>query len=475
MKKHNLFKVVGISILVAVLLTWILPTTYYQYELTSGARSQVGLFDLLKFPSIILSYFGDIVFYILIIGGFYGILNKIGAYRSILDSIAKKAKGKEMIILAAIIFIITALTSVCGASFGILMIVPFIVSLVLVMGYDKITAAMVTVGSIAIGLMGTTFGATFIQDQYGSSKPIVTGTGVFNSILNTNATSLILAKIIILIFGIALLVFWTLRHASKNHDSKKNVDSKLVPAVIDTKKKSWPLIVVLDLTFVIMLLAQTSWTSVFGVKIFNKATEFLLTKVKPFGFPIIGKILGNISEFEQWGLVEISALLVIASIIIALIYKIRFNDYIENAFDGIKKAIKPAILVVLVYVVLIIGNSVVLTITSPLITATKGLNAFTMSLAALITSIFNVDVYYIATPALIYTSEVITSGHSVIAFIWQTMYGFAVLFAPTSVILVPILSYLDVSYGKWIKSNWLLILGMLGCSLIVSTVLVLTL
>ena len=436
MKKHNLFKVVGISILVAVLLTWILPTTYYQYELTSGARSQVGLFDLLKFPSIILSYFGDIVFYILIIGGFYGILNKIGAYRSILDSIAKKAKGKEMIILAAIIFIITALTSVCGASFGILMIVPFIVSLVLVMGYDKITAAMVTVGSIAIGLMGTTFGATFIQDQYGSSKPIVTGTGVFNSILNTNATSLILAKIIILIFGIALLVFWTLRHASKNHDSKKNVDSKLVPAVIDTKKKSWPLIVVLDLTFVIMLLAQTSWTSVFGVKIFNKATEFLL---------------------------------------IALIYKIRFNDYIENAFDGIKKAIKPAILVVLVYVVLIIGNSVVLTITSPLITATKGLNAFTMSLAALITSIFNVDVYYIATPALIYTSEVITSGHSVIAFIWQTMYGFAVLFAPTSVILVPILSYLDVSYGKWIKSNWLLILGMLGCSLIVSTVLVLTL
>ena len=45
MKKHNLFKVVGITILVTVLLTWILPTTYYQYSLVSdGTRSQVGLF-----------------------------------------------------------------------------------------------------------------------------------------------------------------------------------------------------------------------------------------------------------------------------------------------------------------------------------------------------------------------------------------------------------------------------------------------
>ena len=89
MKKHNLFKVVGISILVTVLLTWILPTTYYQYEITSGARSQVGLFDLFSYPSVVLSYFGNIALYILIIGGFYGILSKIGAYRSILDSIVK--------------------------------------------------------------------------------------------------------------------------------------------------------------------------------------------------------------------------------------------------------------------------------------------------------------------------------------------------------------------------------------------------
>ena len=78
MKKHNLFKVVGITILVTVLLTWILPTTYYQYSLVSdGTRSQVGLFDLFNYPVTALSYFGYIAFFVLAIGAFYGILNSI--------------------------------------------------------------------------------------------------------------------------------------------------------------------------------------------------------------------------------------------------------------------------------------------------------------------------------------------------------------------------------------------------------------
>ena len=58
MKKHNLFKIVGITILVTVLLTWILPTTYYQYSLVSeGTRSPVGLFDIINYPCLALSYF----------------------------------------------------------------------------------------------------------------------------------------------------------------------------------------------------------------------------------------------------------------------------------------------------------------------------------------------------------------------------------------------------------------------------------
>ena len=93
MIKHNLFKVVGIAILVTVLLTWLLPITYYQYDIVTGARSQVGLFDLFKYPSESLKYFGDIALYILAIGGFYGVLHKINAYQKLIDNISKKMVG----------------------------------------------------------------------------------------------------------------------------------------------------------------------------------------------------------------------------------------------------------------------------------------------------------------------------------------------------------------------------------------------
>ena len=50
MKKNNIFKVVCVTLLLIVLLTWILPTTtYYGGELTVGDRIQVGFFDLFTY------------------------------------------------------------------------------------------------------------------------------------------------------------------------------------------------------------------------------------------------------------------------------------------------------------------------------------------------------------------------------------------------------------------------------------------
>ena len=65
MKKHNLFKVIFITIIVAVLLTWFFPITYFGYSYTEEARSQVGLFELFTYGPVIFQYFGNIFFYVL--------------------------------------------------------------------------------------------------------------------------------------------------------------------------------------------------------------------------------------------------------------------------------------------------------------------------------------------------------------------------------------------------------------------------
>ena len=187
MKKHNLLKVLGITILITVLLTWILPVTYYNYGIIEDARQRAGIFDVLSYTTVTISYFGNICLYILAIGGFYGVIQKIDAYRNLLDRIVKGFKGKENIFMIIIMVLFAVITSMTGLSIGILFLFPFVISIILLMGYNKITAVMTTVGSVLIGLIGSTY-------SYANTSQIT-------QILSVKPTTEIIAKIVILVIS----------------------------------------------------------------------------------------------------------------------------------------------------------------------------------------------------------------------------------------------------------------------------------
>mgnify|MGYP003291694172 CR=1 FL=1 len=44
---------------------------------------------------VLFTYFGNVIFYILTVGGFYGILHQIDGYRNLLNKIVAKFKNKE--------------------------------------------------------------------------------------------------------------------------------------------------------------------------------------------------------------------------------------------------------------------------------------------------------------------------------------------------------------------------------------------
>ena len=97
MKKHNTVKVVLLTMVVFLLLTWILPAAYYQTSYVSQGRVQMGLFDIFSYPITTIQYFGYIALYVLVIGGFYGVLNRISAYRVLLDKLANSFKNHSMV------------------------------------------------------------------------------------------------------------------------------------------------------------------------------------------------------------------------------------------------------------------------------------------------------------------------------------------------------------------------------------------
>ncbi len=466
MKKHSLFKVIGITIIVAVLLTWIFPVTYYGYSLVEEARQQIGLFDFMSMGPTTFYYFGSIIFFILVVGGFYGVLHKTNGYRNLLNKIAEKFKGKEALYLGIVAVLFALITSMAGISAGLLFLFPFVISTIILMGYNKQTAALTTVGAVAIGLIGTTVSAT--------------NTNTIVSILGIEFSSELLSRGIILVLGLVLLIWNVIAYAKKHKLSQEELKAveKELPVTNDPAKRTWPIILIFDLVLLVMILASISWENVLGIKLFNDVhTAVLGFKVSKF--PIFAKILGesSILAFGNWGVYEYLIMLVLASLLIGLIYRVKFNDYIQSFYEGMKKAFKPAVLVFLAYFVLVITATrpVLLGIYKPLLTATKGFNVFTMSLIAFVNSIFNIEPYYIASSVLPYAVTVITDTevYPLIAVVFQAMSGFATLIAPTSIVLIATLSYLDISFGQWIKTVWKLLLELLVVLLIIFTILIL--
>ena len=207
MKKHNTIKVVLITMLVFLVLSWILPAAYYSGEYIDQGRVQMGLFDLFNYPLTAVAYFGYIAFYFILVGGFYGILYKIPAYRTFLDKFAGSMKGRESIWLSVMVLVLASLVSICGLQFGIALFIPFIVSLILLMGYDKIVAALVTVGSISVGLLGSTYAYSNI--------------GILTQICSLNWDYQIGVRFVLLFVGAALVIFNTLVYAKHNHMNVK--------------------------------------------------------------------------------------------------------------------------------------------------------------------------------------------------------------------------------------------------------------
>jgi uncharacterized ion transporter superfamily protein YfcC len=516
MKKHNTIKVVLITILVLMLLTWILPAAYYSSGYVDQGRVQMGLFDLISYPITAISYFGYIAVFALVVGAFYGVLNKIDAYRSILDKLSNKFAQKGKLFLAIVVVLIAVLTSFAGLQIGLFVFFPMLVSIILLMGYDKMTAALTLVGSTMIGIMGSTF-------AYGNTSIII-------STLKTNIASHLLTKIIILVVGLAILMYFTFKRLggntkkvvkkvevkkvetkpevkvvsktvtktnAKKASKKKSKSSRntraavkeddmimakadndvsnYVPAAVEgPSHNAVPLVIFLIAIFVILVLSFIQWSNAFKITAFENATT-AVTGFKIFGFALFGKLLGTVSAFGSWTLTSISTVLIFSTLLLALIYKVKLDDMFDGVAEGAKKAIKPAILIVLIYTCLVIVtyHPFQLVIYKALLGLTKGFNVFTGSIVAILASVFNADPAYAFQSVLPYLASIYTktATYPVIAIVFQSIYGLTMLVAPTSVVLMCVLSYLDISYKDWLKNIWKLVVLLLIILLIIFAIL----
>lgn len=479
MKKHNLFKVLSITYLAAVLLTWILPQASYSSSLEIGTRNPMGLYDIVMYFIYGLRAFAPVVLFVLAIGGLYGVLDKTEAYSKIVNTTIEKFKGKEKCFLIPTMILFVILASVTGLNLSLFIFFPFVIAIVLGLGYDKMTALTVTMGSTIVGMLGATFSPTIYE--------------LMNYALDISYTNEILGKIILLVLGTALLILFVLLYirkqfATEKKETKKTKDSaktkKVKVAKVEKKEEKetkkvriWPLCIVLGILFVLLVVGSIDFNT---AEAFTKMHDSIMG-VHIGKFYIFKSILGTIPAINSWSFGEyltISYLtftffIVIASLIIYFISPMKFDEYLDNFGDGTKKMYKMIPLFGLAYALVYVSvtNPVYLNISNFVGKITGDFNVVTTGISMLINSIFNPDLYYYANTQLTYYGGLLNDAtlNPLLSMMFTGTHSLMSLIMPSSLLLILGLSYTDTKWTSWMKHIWKLFLGLLVVSFIVYT------
>lgn len=444
MKNKNLFKAAGIMIALTFLLTWIIPSSQIGTEgITIGSIMPTGFADVFTALEVISQYFVKPSIFIIFVGMFYGVANRAGSLKKVVDKIVSLTKKRKFIFLILTILFYAITTALTGMHIHLFMFMPLSIAVLTKLKYSKVQAVFATVGASTIGLIGEL--SNSIIKQVGSITD--------NTYIWVKLGLLVILVILTIVYAIKI-------NAKKEKEEHTEEEVKEVPvmfipekrnATIEANVKGIALTIVLSLMFVVFVLGFTPWSN---NEIFQKA-YLGLQEVKIGEFAIFDSLLGNFEVFGTWTYNSVYPTIAIAILVLTLIDSLKFKEMIEACVEGAKKVAGVAVLAGLITLAVIftLNSGFLGTIINYL---TKGGNIALMTLSSLIASPFLVEMGYMAQYNLSMMLYATASGS--VAEIWglitQVTYGFVMLIAPTSVLLMVTLGYVEESYTKWFKYIW---------------------
>ncbi len=482
MKKNSLFKSLMIILGAIVLICAVLAVCGYFVPSLEGMFSMVPLLDIPITYVQALYYFFDTVFFLLILGAFYGVLNEVPAYKKLVDKISQKLKKHSKLFVFITIGLFAVLTSVTGLMGALLVFVPFFVAVILSLGYDKLVALSSTIAAMFVGFIGGIY-VTFMDPNnsyYGYAAT------TFEEFVGAGKCDNLIPKLVLLVLGVTLLIFFVNRYI--NNVQKKKVKYELnesnevtVSEVKGDYKniRTWPIIVLFGLLFVLFVLGYLPWNTLFGLNIFDNFNTWLVEKVVIGEFAVFPNIIsssisGGSLAFGYWAslgsYVCMIAVLIIATLLVKVIYRVKFDEAIANFVSGAKKMVPTVLLLCLAYTILVISyNHGLVANVITWFTDSLGINVGTTALVSALATLLHSDLYYVIAGGLLPAMNSVTdeSLFATYAMTFQSVYGIVSLIAPTGLFVIFGLKYFDVPYSTWCKYIWRFVLMLLLLVLLV--------
>jgi uncharacterized ion transporter superfamily protein YfcC len=441
-------------IVIVAILTWFVPAGQYNYVDPEASQKEPipGTFHQVEqnpqgFKAIVTApvegFYDavDVALFVIVIGGFLGVIMKTGAIDAGIASVTKNLKGREkwMIPILMILF------GLGGTSFGMaeetIAFYPLLLPVFIAAGYDSLTAVGVILLGAGVGVLGSTV------------NPFATG--VASGFAGLSIGVGIGLRLMILIVSELAAILYVMRYAEK---VKKDPSKSIVHYQKAENEKhflhaegtnAFP-----ELTgrrrLILALFAITFIIMVFGVIPFSDINVTWIPTL-------------------AWWFGELTALFFVAAVVIGLVAGLGEEELIKSFVAGARDLLGVALIIGISRGITIVmnagsitdtvlnvgeralartgGNSIAFILFSYLfylpmsflIPSTSGLATLTMPIMAPLAGFAGVASHLVITA-------------------YQSASGIVNLITPTSAVVMGGLAIARVSYEKWIRFVWKLLI-----------------
>ena len=469
-KMPSSYTVLLIIIAIMAVLTWIIPAgAFVDGVYKSQPQNPQGIWDVLMAPvramlgttpekgSLIkeTSAAIDVAFFILMVGGFLGVVNETGMLDTGIASIVKKYKGREKML----ILVLMPLFALGGTTYGMgeetMAFYPLLVPVMMAVGFDSLTGVAIILLGSQIGCLASTLNP-FATGIASSTAGVGLGEGI----------------ILRLIFWVVLtgLSTWfvykyadkiqkdptkSLTYATREEDMKFfNVgeDDENVNSTLSKKQKQ--VFVLFVLTFVLMVLSFIPWNDL-HVTIFSDFNTWLT------GLPVVGKIVGTSTQaLGSWYFPEGAMLFAFMGILIGIVYGLKEEKIISSFMNGAADLLSVALIVAIARGIQVIMNNGMITDTI-LNWGKEGLSGLSSQVFIVLTYIFYLPMSFLIPSSSGLASatmgimaplrEFVHVRPSLIITAYQSASGVLNLIAPTSGIVMGALALGRINIATWWK------------------------
>lgn len=454
------FTILYVLIIIVAALTWIIPAGEYEKVYSEALEKEIpvpgtykeveptpqglkaiilapiaGLYD----PGTYQANAIDVALFVLIIGGFLGVVAKTGAIDAGLARTMRALSGREKWMIP----ILMALFAIGGTTYGMaeetLAFYMLIIPVMIAAGYDAVTGVAIILIGAGIGVLGSTINpfATVIASN-AAEIPFTQGMAL---------------RFVILILGWLACVAYVMRYAER---VRKDPSTSIVADMKEANEQHF-----------------------LGVQKQAEPPSFTGTRkivLVVFAITFVVMIWGVSSG--GWWMAEMSGLFLVAAIVVGFIGRLGEREFTTTFVDGAKELLGVALIIG-------VARGIVVVMDAGQITATI-LHWSELSVAGLSNVLFINTMYWLQVglsffvpsssglavltmPIMAPLSDFAGVDRSLAVTAYQTANGLVNFINPTFAVVMGGLALGRVPYEKWLRFTWpllliLTILIMLGLS-----------